>query len=132
RVSDITGGINYYIEQGDDDIAELLTHIQVYEASHKKRVRILNHISNARERLNISAPTEKASAGSDTSTGDDSAAVEGAEAKAEGSTENEPESKAEEVSGPTEAEGQEPDASAAADAGSEPGDASDDSEPAAN
>jgi hypothetical protein len=53
RVSDVTGGINFYIEHEPDAAAEVLRHVWVYEQSHKRRVRILDYIQKAGERVGI-------------------------------------------------------------------------------
>jgi hypothetical protein len=52
-VQNITEGVNYYLEEKGDDLVELLTHVYAFESTHKKRVRILNHVEEALKRNGV-------------------------------------------------------------------------------
>jgi hypothetical protein len=52
-VADVTEGVNWYIEEKPEDLADLLTHVYAFEQSHKNRSRILKHITQALDQLGV-------------------------------------------------------------------------------
>jgi hypothetical protein len=58
-VAQITEGVNFYVEEGGDELSDLLGHIWAFESTHKNRVKVIKHVKAAWEQVRAAqAPAE--------------------------------------------------------------------------